>query len=129
MLLFFFLHSLVLSTIYVVHKYVAEVVDAQISFTTTIAIQRSSKFKGDCYNAMLLLNAMKLCSLVSCLTIPLLLCDVEQGQVDGSTPWIHLIFLMYPCATNFFESQIQIKKLETKIKESQAFFVDIAEYV
>lgn len=89
--------SFVLACNIVMQKYIAEVIDAQISFTTTIALRKSMQFRERVHKIIAFQFYLTAVSLVGAVMIVWLLYKTQPFA------WFHLIFLAYPALVNYFE--------------------------
>ena len=119
--LVFLNQSYVLSSIKIIDKFIAEIIDAQISFCTTVNLQKNQLFRTRVHKLILFQYILKMLSLGSSIIIVWALYD---GDSMGKFPWTHLIFLTYPPLTNFFNLMIQERSLQSKLIECKVFALE-----
>jgi hypothetical protein len=119
--LIFLCQTYVLASIKILDKFIAEVIDAQISFSSTINLSKDLMFKTRIHKVIAFQNILDFISLV---TTGLIIFALWDGDESGKLPWTHLIFLTYPPLTNLFLVIIQRKNFQSKLFESKVFAVD-----
>ena len=102
--LLFLSQSYVIGSIKIIDKFVAEVIDVQISFTTTITLNTNQIFRDRIHKVIAFQNILNSISKILACFIVWALWD---GDENGKLPWIHIIFLTYPPLTNYFLVLIQ----------------------
>jgi hypothetical protein len=102
----FLWQTFVLASIKIIDKFIAEVIDSQISFSTTITLSKNQEFRDRVHKVIAFQNILNHISKVATLMIVWALWD---GDENGKLPWVHLIFLTYPPLTNYFLVLIQQK--------------------
>ena len=105
----FLLQSYVLAIIKILDKFIAEVIDAQISFTTTITIQKCEVFRNRVHKLLCLQSILRFQTITTAIFTFVLLADK-----DGIY-WMHAIFLTYPSLSNYFLLLIQAKNFQQKV--------------
>ena len=121
--LFIFMHqSHVLSCGKVLDQFLAQVIDAQISFSTTISLKKNQLFR-DRVHKIVLLNFLLLVNAL----FSIVFCTWLLINKDEEFSWTHFNFLCYPAMVNFCELLIQRKNIFEKLTESKALLIEIHE--
>jgi hypothetical protein len=119
--LIFLSQSYVLASVKIIDKFIAEVIDAQISFTTTMTLSKNLVFKERIHKVIAFQNIL---NSVSKITAAFIVWALWDGDENGKLPWIHIVFLTYPPLTNYFLILIQQKTFQSKLFESKVFAVE-----
>ena len=110
--------SYVLTVHSILGQFIAQVIDAQISFTPSVSLKKNDIFKERLHKLIFLQKFLLLRSILSLVSIFYFFVNFGEGAPKVS--WTHFIFLSYPGFENVFKILIQINELQNKLKESRA---------
>lgn len=122
----FVLQSFVLACMKMIDKYVADVIDPQISFTSTVTLQKNWQFRERVYRTHALQTALRFMCILHLVFVGLMNCGLynDQSQASPFNTLMHLIFLSYPALTNYIDLMIQLNNFEAKIHDCKVFAND-----